>query len=376
VLVRHAWLVGLVVSFPFVFGACHSNRARSESTTNLEHEVNALKARLDKLERDARRDPEVPANTSPVTWAIAIHGGAGTLSKNTPPEKCKEYEDALTAVLTYGRDRLAKGDSALDVCEGVVRLLEDDPHFNAGKGAVFNEKGEHELDAAIMDGATLRCGAVTGVRTVRHPIALARLVMEKTRHILLMGDGAEQFADSQKDVERVPNTWFDTELRRKILDEVLRERAGKGSSAANDAPRDVRTTYGTVGCVVRDSAGHLAAATSTGGLTGKKWGRVGDTPMIGAGNYADGFAAVSCTGTGEQFMRHVVGRSVSARMEFGGQTLAQAARAIVREVLKPDDGGLIAVDRDGNLVAEWNSEGMYRGLADAGGRFVVRIFQD
>ncbi len=303
-------------------------------------------------------------------WALAIHGGAGTLSKNTPPAKRQEYEEALTVALAYGRERLARGDSALDVCEAVVRILEDDPHFNAGKGAVYNEKGEHELDASIMDGATLRCGAVTGVRTVKNPISLARLVMEKTRHVLLMGDGAEQFADSQT-VERVPNTWFDTEHRKRALDEVLKERASGGAMAA---PRSVQHGYGTVGCVARDNAGNLAAATSTGGMTGKRWGRIGDTPLIGAGNYADGWAAVSCTGTGEQFMRHVVGRTVTARMEFGGQTLEQSARAIVADTLQKDDGGLIAVDRDGNLTAQWNSEGMYHGLADASGRFTVGIF--
>jgi beta-aspartyl-peptidase (threonine type) len=312
---------------------------------------------------------------APGRWAIAIHGGAGTIPKSMPAERRAAYEQALTAALQHGRDRLARGDKALDVCESVVRMLEDEPLFNAGKGAVFNEQGEHELDAAIMDGSTLRCGAVAGVRTVRNPISLARRVMEQTRHILLMGDGAEQFADAQQ-VERVPNTWFDTDARRRALDEVLKERAGKGASASLARPSDPRSTYGTVGCVVRDANGDLAAATSTGGLTGKRWGRVGDTPLVGAGNYADRVAAVSCTGTGEQFMRHVVGRTVTARMEFGGETLAQAVDAIVARTLQPDDGGLIAVDRDGNLAARFNSEGMYRGLADAGGRFDVRIFED
>ena len=310
----------------------------------------------------------------PGTWAIAIHGGAGVLSRNTPPEKVKEYEDALRVALELGRDRLARGDSALDVCEAVVRVLEDDPHFNAGKGAVFNEKGAHELDASIMDGSTLRGGAVAGVRTVKNPISLARKVMEQTRHILLMGDGAEQFADAMG-VERVPNTWFDTEHRRQVLEEVLKERAAKGASALV-APRDRRHDYGTVGCVVRDTQGRLAAATSTGGMTAKKWGRVGDTPLLGAGNYADGFCAVSGTGTGEQFIRHVVGRSISARMEFGGQTLAAAVQALVDDVLQPDDGGVIAVDRDGNLALRWNSEGMYRGWADSRGAVGVRVFED
>ena len=306
-----------------------------------------------------------------VAWALAIHGGAGTIDKNTPPERRAQYEASLTRALTLGRDRLAAGDSALAVCEAVVRVLEDDPLFNAGVGAVFNEKGEHELDASIMDGATLRCGAVAGVRTVKNPISLARLVMTQTRHVLLMGDGAEQFATLQA-VERVPNTHFDTEHRRRILEEVLRERARTGALV----PNRVEHGYGTVGCVARDKDGKLAAATSTGGLTGKRWGRVGDTPVIGAGNYADDWVAVSCTGTGEQFMRHVVAHSVAARMRFGGENLAQAARALVFETLQPDDGGLIAVDRHGNLTAPFNSSGMYRGMADANGRFTVRIFED
>lgn len=314
-----------------------------------------------------------PATPTPKTFAIAIHGGAGTLSKNTPPERRKEYEDALAAALRYGRDRLALGDSALDVCEGVVRILEDDPRFNAGKGAVYNEQGQHELDASIMDGSTLQCGAVAGVRTVRHPVSLARLVMEKTRHVLLAGDGAEKFADNHN-VERVPNDWFDTEPRRKQLDEALQERAKKGMTAAADAPADRRLDYGTVGCVALDAQGRLVAATSTGGMTAKRWGRIGDAPVIGAGNYADRFVAVSCTGTGEQFLRHVVGRTISARMEYGRATLAEAVGAIVDRTLQPGDGGVIAVDRFGNLVARFNSEGMYRGLADATGRFEVAIF--
>lgn len=340
----HRWLVPLFAVVSLIGGACQSSAARAHAPG----------------------------------WAIAIHGGAGVLSKNTPPEKVKQYEDALRTALTLGRDRLAKGDAALDVCEAVVRVLEDDPLFNAGKGAVFNEKGAHELDASIMDGSTRRCGAVTGIRTVRHPIALARRVMEQTRHILLMGDGAEQFADGQADIERVPNAWFDTEHRKQALEEVLKERAAKGATAAASLapPRDRRHDYGTVGCVVRDAQGRLAAATSTGGMTAKKWGRVGDTPLIGAGNYADGFVAVSGTGTGEQFIRHVVGRSISARMEFGGQALAEAVRAVVFDVLQPGDGGVIAVDRDGNVALRFNSEGMYRGHADAAGAFDVRIFED
>ncbi len=319
------------------------------------------------------RQPEA----TPVPWAIAIHGGAGTIPRDRPAAEQQEYLAALQAALRHGCDRLARGDAAVDVCAAVVTMLEDDPHFNAGKGAVFNEKGEHELDASIMEGHTRRCGAVAGVRTVKNPITLARAVMEKTRHVLLMGDGAEQFA-TLMGVPRVPNTYFDTEARRRVLDEVLRERAAaervpKGAFLAVPKPAH---TYGTVGCVVRDQRGHLAAATSTGGLTGKRWGRVGDSPVVGAGNYADGTAAVSGTGTGEQFLRHVVGHTIAARMQYGGQTLDQAVDAVVFHTLQPDDGGVIAVDRDGNLAAKFNSAGMYRGLANAAGRFDVRIFED
>lgn len=314
-----------------------------------------------------------PPPPSPA-WSIAIHGGAGTIPKSRPAAEQEEYLLALQRVLRDGAERLARGESALDVCTAVVTALEDDPHWNAGVGAVFNERGEHELDASVMDGSTLRCGAVAGVRTVKNPVQLARLVMEETPHVLLMGDGAEQFATAMG-VARVPNQHFDTEARRRVLEEVLRERRG-GSQGAAALPSRPEHRFGTVGCVVRDQAGRLAAATSTGGLTGKRWGRVGDSPVVGAGNYADAYCAVSGTGTGEQFLRHVVGRTIAARMQFGGQTLAQAVDAVVFGTLRPDDGGVIAVDRDGNLVARFNSAGMYRGLADASGRFVVRIFED
>ena len=303
-------------------------------------------------------------------WAIAVHGGAGTLDPNAPEERQLAYRAALTRALAAGSEMLANGEAAIDACERVVRMLEDDALFNAGKGAVFNERGEHELDASIMDGSTMRCGAVASVRTVKNPIALARKVMTESRHVLLAGAGAEQFADAVG-VERVDNTYFDTEGRRRSLERVLKEREQNASLA----PRDVRDGYGTVGCVARDRQGRLAAATSTGGLTGKRWGRIGDTPVLGAGNYADGWAAVSCTGTGEEFIRFGVARAVAARLQFGGQTLDRACNDLVHVVLDRGDGGLIAVDRDGNLSAPFNSTGMYRGLADANGRFEVAIYR-
>ncbi len=306
---------------------------------------------------------------SAADWAIAIHGGAGTIRRDAPPEQLQAYETALTRALTLGMDMLGEGAAALDVCEAVVRVLEADPLFNAGKGAVFNEQGEHELDASIMDGATMRCGAVAGVRTIKHPISLARKVMTDTRHVLLAGRGAEKFADTAG-VERVENDYFDTARRRRALERLLRERQRTGAMA----PRDRRLDYGTVGCVVLDGDGRLAAATSTGGMTAKKWGRVGDTPILGAGNYADEHAAVSCTGTGEEFIRHGIARSVSARMAYGGQSLEAASNAVIHDVLQPGDGGLIAVDHSGNIAMPFNSSGMYRGAANSGGRFEVAVF--
>lgn len=306
-----------------------------------------------------------------VSWALAIHGGAGTIDPGRPESERKGYEQALELALELGRRMLADGASALDTCEAVVRVLEDDPHFNAGVGAVFNERGEHELDASIMDGSTLRCGAVAGVRTVRNPVSLARLVMTQTRHVLLMGEGAEEFATAQG-VERVPNSHFDTEARRRALEQVLEERRRTGSLTG---PVQQQNAYGTVGCVARDREGRLAAATSTGGLTGKRYGRVGDTPVVGAGNYADDMVAVSGTGTGEQFIRHVVGHAIAARMRYGGQSLDEASRALVFDTLEKDDGGVIAVDRAGNVAMPFNSTGMYRGTADSTGRFEVRVFE-
>ena len=307
-------------------------------------------------------------------WALAIHGGAGTLDRNAPEAQLQAYRASLQQALTLGRDRLARGDAALDVCEAVVRMMEDDPLFNAGRGAALNEAGQHELDASIMDGSTMACGAVAGVTTVKNPISLARKVMEQTTHILLAGSGAEAFATAVG-VERVPNEWFTTERRKQMLEEELKARTRTGAMPAASKGALGAGTFGTVGCVARDRAGRLAAATSTGGMTAKKPGRIGDSPIVGAGNYADRWAAVSGTGTGEQFIRHTIARTISARMQFGGESLEQAAHAAIMQTLNPGDGGIIAVDGAGKIVAVYNSEGMYRGLADSAGRFEVRIFE-
>ncbi|HSK79257.1 MAG TPA: isoaspartyl peptidase/L-asparaginase [Thermoanaerobaculia bacterium] len=294
-------------------------------------------------------------------WSLAIHGGAGTIPKTIPESEKQAYLDSLNKALTIGRDVLAKGGTSLDAVERVVRFLEDDPLFNAGKGAVFTHDGTHELDAAIMDGRDLSCGSVAGLKTVRNPISLARMVMEKSPHVFMVGDGAERFADEMK-VDRVENRWFDTDRRRAALEEALK----KESEAK---PK------GTVGAVALDVHGNLAAATSTGGMTNKRFGRLGDVPVIGAGTYANNrTCAVSATGWGEKFIRNTVAHDISALMEYRGLSVQQAADEVIHKKLEPDDGGVIAVSKDGGIALVFNSEGMYRGAADSAGRFEVAIW--
>ncbi len=301
-------------------------------------------------------------------WAIAIHGGAGVISKDLPDSVRLDYEASLTAALDAGKTMLADGKPSLDVVEAVVRILEDDPRFNAGRGAVYTADGVHELDAAIMDGRDLSCGAVAGVTTVRNPISLARKVMEDTPHVFMIGAGAEKFAD-QSGVERVPNSFFDTEHRREALENAKRREMEKVTAS-------LESRYGTVGAVALDKAGNLAAATSTGGMTNKRFGRVGDVPVIGAGTYANNAtAAISATGTGEEFIRHAVAHQISAQMEFGGKTLTQAAEFVIFHKLKPGDGGIISVSKTGEIAMIFNSEGMFRGAADSNGRFEVAIWE-
>lgn len=298
------------------------------------------------------------------------------------PEQTEEYLAALETALRVGRDELAKGGTALDACEKVVRLLEDDPKFNAGKGAVYTADGRHELDASIMDGKTLKAGAIAGVKTVKNPISLARLVMQNTRHILLSGDGAEEFA-TKMNVERVPNTYFDTEYRYKALQEVLAEQKKQSlllphAGESVQPPAEYQDSYrGTVGCVALDRNGDLAVATSTGGLTAKRWGRIGDSPIIGAGTYANNkTCAVSGTGSGEQFIRHTVARDVASLMEYKNMTANEAANEVVFNRLKKDDGGVIVVSRTGEIALVFSTPGMFRGAADSNGRFEVGIWKD
>jgi beta-aspartyl-peptidase (threonine type) len=310
-------------------------------------------------------------------WALALHGGALDEVDKIPVERRRAMEASLAAALRQGRDLLAAGGTSLDAVERVVRMLEDDPLFNAGKGAVYNAAGGHELDASIMDGKTKACGAVAGVSTVKNPVTLARMVMTRTRHVLLMGAGAERFAD-EVNVDRVDNRYFDTDYQFERWQRRKTQEAKESKAAKESNSREIQAgksdKKGTVGCVALDQAGNLAAATSTGGLTNKRFGRVGDSPIIGAGTYADNATcAVSCTGTGEEFIRHGVAHDVHARVRYARQPLAAAVSDVLRKTLQPDDGALIAVGADGQLVADFNTDGLSRGLADSAGRFEVKL---
>lgn len=303
-------------------------------------------------------------------YALAIHGGAGALQRSEmSPEREAAYLAALDSALTIGETVLQNGGTALEAVEKTIVYLEDCPLFNAGRGAVFTHEGRNELDASIMDGATQKAGAVGAVTTVRNPIQLARAVMEKSPHVMLTGPGAERFA-AENGFERTDPQWFFTQERWDGLQKVLQEEAQKSgdSTQSGDAKK------GTVGCVALDQNGNLAAGTSTGGMTNKRWNRLGDSPIIGAGTYASNDAcAVSCTGHGEYFIRYAVAFDVWARMVYGGVSLSEAAEAVVLKKLveKGGEGGLIAVDKDGNVALPFNSEGMYRGWAKPGARQVA-----
>ena len=313
-------------------------------------------------------------------YSLAIHGGAGTILRaEMSPEKEAAYRAALDTALNIGETVLSDGGTALDAVEQTISWLEDCPLFNAGKGAVFTHEGKNELDASIMDGRGQQAGAVGGVTNVRHPIRLARAVMERSPHVFLSGRGAEQFA-GENGLEIVDPKWFFTQNRWESLQKALQQEAGQnnkhGQLKLPDHNPDHK--FGTVGCVALDREGHLAAGTSTGGMTNKKWNRIGDSPVIGAGTYADDAAcAVSCTGHGEFFIRYAVAHDVWALMMYKGLSLADAADLVINKKLveKGGQGGLIAVDKDGHIAMPFNSEGMYRGFAKPGERKIM-IFRE
>jgi beta-aspartyl-peptidase (threonine type) len=305
-----------------------------------------------------------------IEFAIALHGGAGLEPDKLTTARQQEYRESLAKALEVGRKILAGGGTAIDAVEETIRTLEDDPLYNAGRGAVFNSEGGHELDASIMDGRTGEAGAVASVTTVKNPISLARLVMSETPHVLLVGQGAEKFADEMRGrprIERVPNSYFGTpERKSEWLRAVEKE---QHREATGEPPHK-----GTVGCAALDKQGNLAAGTSTGGLTNKKWGRVGDSPIIGAGTYAsNATCAVSCTGTGELFIKHSVAFHVSALMAYKGMPLAEATREIMEKVLPADAGGLIAIDTQGHIAMPFNTKGMSRAATDSTGRVEIGL---
>lgn len=315
-----------------------------------------------KNEKKTTDQNPVIASIAKQEWAIVIHGGAGVMTREKmSPEMDKEYRAALTEAMNTGRKILEGGGTALEAVEKTINDMEDNPLFNAGKGAVFTHDGKNELDAAIMDGSNLAAGSVAGVTDIKNPITAARYVMTRSEHVMLTGAGASQFAKEQG-LEIVPPTYFYTEKRFNELQEILK-----------------REKNGTVGCCALDKSGNLAAGTSTGGMSNKRYNRVGDAPIIGAGTYANNATcAVSATGHGEFFIRWTVAHDISALMEYKGLTLKEASELVVNDKLLKagGSGGVICVDKSGNVSMPFNSEGMFRGFATSDGKEGVFIYKD
>jgi beta-aspartyl-peptidase (threonine type) len=320
-----------------------------------------------------------PAKGKPSTMLV-MHGGAGTITrKSMTPEMETQYREALELALKTGNGVLAKGGSSLDAVEAAIRVLEDSPLFNAGKGAVFTHEGKNELDASIMDGKTRKAGAVAGGTIVRNPISAARAVMDKSKHVMMAGRGAELFA-TKMGLEIVDPSYFWTERRWKSLqEELLQEEKGAKPMTSLSKEWVEPKKFGTVGAVALDQAGNLAAGTSTGGMTNKQYGRVGDSPIIGAGTYADNATvAVSCTGDGEYFIRLGVARDIAALVDYAKMTVKQAGDEVIMKKLTAlgGEGGAIVLDKNGNYAMPFNSEGMYRGWIGPDGVPHVLIYKD
>ncbi|WP_459210462.1 isoaspartyl peptidase/L-asparaginase family protein [Aquimarina rhabdastrellae] len=314
-------------------------------------------------------------------FGIVIHGGAGTiLKKNMTPEKEAAYRAKLEEAIKVGHTILNNGGTSIEAVQKTINILEDSPLFNAGKGAVFTHHETNELDASIMDGKTLNAGAVAGVTTVKNPINLAFEVMENSPHVLLSGKGAETFA-KEREITLVDPSYFFTERRMNTLKKVKEkelQKEGEKTAAFYDA--DIKDAkFGTVGCVALDKNGNLAAGTSTGGMTNKKWNRIGDSPIIGAGTYAkNATCAVSSTGWGEYFIRAMVAHDISAMMEYKGVSLEEAAKEVIQEKVPAlgGNGGIVAIDHEGNIAMEFNTAGMYRAHMDANGKLNVAIYKE
>ena len=323
------------------------------------------------------------SQTKPMeNFAIVIHGGAGTILKDSlSPELDKQYREMLNVSLKAGYDVLAKGGTSMDAVIAAIKVMEDSPLFNAGKGSVFANDGTNSMDASIMNGKDLKAGAVAGVHTIRNPIEGARAVMEKSPHVMLSGDGADKFAKEQGLKIEDPKYFYD-EKRWKQFQKAKMQDEIKMDHSSHDTTGSIQSLngdkkFGTVGCVALDKYGNLAAGTSTGGMTNKKWGRIGDSPIIGAGTYANNkTCGVSCTGHGEYFIRNVVAYDVSALMEYKGMSLEQAANEVVMKKLKEQggEGGLIGMDTKGNITMPFNTPGMYRGYMKKDGKAWIGIY--
>ncbi|NOX52210.1 MAG: isoaspartyl peptidase/L-asparaginase [Gammaproteobacteria bacterium] len=307
-------------------------------------------------------------------WGIVIHGGAGaTLKENMTAEKERALQLKLSEVLNTGHTILENGGSSLDAVQAAIRIMEDSPLFNAGRGAVFTHEGTNEMDASIMDGRSRNSGAVAGVQLIKNPINLARLVMEKSPHVMMAGKGAESFA-AQHDVKTAPAEYFYTEPRWDSLQKHLKQQNLKDPL---ETERDHK--FGTVGAAALDKDGNLAAGTSTGGMTNKRFGRIGDSPVIGAGTYANNATcAVSATGHGEYFIRSVVAYDISALMEYKGMSLQKASDYVINDKLKKfgGSGGVIAIDKHGNVAMPFNTAGMFRGYVHEDGEVVIRLYNN
>jgi len=313
-------------------------------------------------------------------FGIVIHGGAGTILKENMSDSLETaYKAKLKEAISVGYEILKNGGTSLEAVKNTINVMEDSPLFNAGKGAVFTHEGSNELDASIMDGATLNAGAVAGVKHIKNPIDLARDVMQSSEHVMLYGAGAEEFAKGLG-YKMMDTSYFYTQNRYESLQKVLEKEKSKNEKKISFEDSYIKNSkFGTVGCAALDKHGNLAAGTSTGGMTNKRWNRIGDSPIIGAGTYANNATcAVSSTGWGEYFIRSVVAYDISALMEYKGMSLQEAAREVIQKKVTAigGDGGIVAIDKDGNVAMEFNTAGMYRATMNSKGELVIKIYKE
>ncbi len=333
----------------------------------------------EKSSSETNNTPENSQNAEE-NFGIVIHGGAGTILKANMSDSLEAaYKAKLKEAITAGHEILKNGGSSLDAVAHTINVMEDSPLFNAGKGAVFTNEGSNELDASIMDGATLNAGAVAGVKHIKNPINLARDVMQKSEHVMLYGAGAEEFAKSLG-YEIMDTAYFYTKDRYESLQRVLEKEKSKEAKQISFVDPFIKNSkFGTVGCAALDKHGNLAAGTSTGGMTNKRWNRIGDAPIIGAGTYANNATcAVSGTGWGEYFIRSVVAYDISALMDYKGMTLQEAAKEVIQKKVPAlgGDGGIVAIDKDGNVAMEFNTAGMYRATMNSKGELIIKIYKE